>query len=61
MPFFFTFMNNLVVDILSVPFERMSAKHSKLAPVGEQILYYDSVHLVQQNTNKHTQDSKKKK
>lgn len=28
-----------------------------IAPVGEQILYYDSVHLVQRNTNKHTQAS----
>jgi len=51
------FINDLIVDVLSIAFERMFAKHLKLAPVGEQILYYDCVHLVQRNTNKHTQAS----
>jgi len=46
----------LIVDVLSIALERMFAKHLKLASVGEQILYY-CVHLVQRNTNKHTQAS----
>lgn len=40
------FINNSIVDILSIPFEQMSAKNiNNLALVREQILYYDSVHF----------------